>query len=493
VSELIALQSAIDGQVILPDSAAYEAARKPAFAQYAGIRPTAIVRCTTPADVVEAVACARGAGLAIATRSGGHCFAGRSTTRGLVIDVSPLSSVELQGTVATVGAGATLGAVYTRLESEGRTIAAGSCPTVGIVGLTLGGGLGVLGRTYGLTSDQLLEAEVVLADGRIVDCDVERHDDLFWALRGAGAGRLGVVTRLAFRTVPVPELTCFRMGWPISSANAVLEAWQAWSPQAPSELAASLLLNTFGDLGRPPTITLFGASLGTPSETASLVDQLAVRARADPVPSTLDQLPYAAARQVLTEQAPGLEQPGTPSDSEPPPAAVFNKSEFFRKSLPRDAIETLVDHFTADRVDGQARELDLTPWGGAYNTPKPHATAFAHRNERFLLKHAVSLDAASSSGERDAARAWLTRSWALAHRHGSGGVFPNFADPDVDPWATAYYRGNRNRLLQIKARYDRDNVFTGASPRPPAADSSGDETFRAADTPRPHWNGQREA
>ncbi len=210
--------------MILPESAAYEEARKPTFAQYAHIRPAAIVRCSTPADVAQAVARARDLGLTLATRSGGHCFAGCSTTRGLVIDLSPLCSVELQGTLATIGAGATLGAIYARLEGEGRTIAAGSCPTVGIAGLTLGGGLGILGRTYGLTSDQLLEAEVVLADGRVVGCDAERYSDLFWALRGAGAGQVGVVTRFVFRTVPVPALTCFRVGWPLGAANAVLEA-----------------------------------------------------------------------------------------------------------------------------------------------------------------------------------------------------------------------------------------------------------------------------
>jgi FAD binding domain/Berberine and berberine like len=458
-AELAALQTAIGGQVILPDSPAYEEARKPAFAQYASLRPAAIVRCSTPADVVEAIALVQDLGLTIATRSGGHCFAGRSTTRGLVIDLSPLCSVELHGTVATIGAGATLGAIYGRLENEGRTIAAGSCPTVGIAGLTLGGGLGIFGRTYGLTSDQLLEAQVVLADGRVADCDAQRYSDLFWALRGAGAGQFGVVTRFVFKTVPVEELTCFRLGWPLTAANAVLEAWQAWAPEAPNELAASLLLNTFGDVDRPPAVTLFGAGLGAKGETASLVDQLAVRAVADPVSSSLEQLPYKAARRFLSEHTPGVEQPATASGNEPPPNVVFNRSEFFRKPLPRGAIEALVAHFAAGRVHGQARELDLTPWGGAYNRVQAHATAFAHRNERFLLKHAVSLAGAAMTSDRDRARAWLSRSWALAHRYGSGGVFPNFAEPELDAWTTAYHRGNRNRLLQVKARYDPENVF----------------------------------
>jgi FAD/FMN-containing dehydrogenase len=456
---LAALERSIGGQVILPDSAEYEDVRKPAFAQYAHIRPAAVVRCTTAADVVEALAHARDSGLAIAPRSGGHSLAGHSTTRGLLIDLSPLSSVELQGTAATIGAGATLGAIYARLGREGRTIAAGSCPTVGIAGLTLGGGLGIFGRAYGLTSDQLLEAQVALADGRVVDCDAERNNDLFWALRGAGAGQFGVVTRFVFRTVPVQELACFRVSWPLSAAIDVLDAWQAWAPKGPDELAASLLLNAFGDVGRSPAVTLFGAGQGTKSETAGLVEELTARAGADPIASSLEQLPYPAARQFLVENAPGLEQPGPVSDDESPPIVAFNKSEFFRQPLPRGAIETLVDHFTADRAQGQARELDLTPWGGAYNRVQPHETAFVHRNERFVLKHAAILDATASDRDREDARTWLTRSWSLTHPYGSGGVFPNFADPDLDSWATAYNRGNLDRLLEIKAKYDPENVF----------------------------------
>jgi FAD/FMN-containing dehydrogenase len=456
-AELDTLQGVIAGQVLLPGSAEYEDARKPAFAQYADIRPVAIVRCSTPEDVVETLARVRDAGLPLAARSGGHCLAGRSTIRGVVIDLSPLSSVEPQGAVTTIGTGATLGAIYARLEGEGRTIAAGSCPTVGIAGLTLGGGLGVLGRTYGLTSDQLLEAQVVLADGRVVDSDAERHDDLFWALRGAGAGRFGIVTRFVFRTVLAPELTCFRLAWPLTTANALLEAWQAWAPDAPDELAASLLLNTYSDADRPPVVTLFGASMATKSETVRLLDQLAVRAGAEPVSSSLEQLPTSAARQYLVDHTPGLEQ--TSTDTEPPPPVVFNMSEFFREPLPHGAIDALVHHFAADSVPGQARELDLTPWGGAYNRVQPHATAFAHRNERFVLKHAVILDAAASNSDRDDARTWLSRSWGLTHQHGSGGVFPNFADPDLVTWATEYHRGNRDRLLQVKASYDPENVF----------------------------------
>jgi hypothetical protein len=208
-------------------------------------------------------------------------------------------------------------------------------------------------------------------------------------------------------------------------------------------------------------VTLFGAMLGAKNDTVRLIDELVVRAGADPIAASLEQLPSAAAKRYLTAHAPGVvEQPAAaPVDGAAQPALVFNKSEFFQTTLPADAIEALINLFSSHTMPGQARELDFTPWGGAYNRVQPQATAFVHRSENFILKHAVSLDANLSRRECDAGRDWLARSWALAHPYGSGGLFPNFADPEVDDWSTAYHGGNRDRLLRIKAKYDPDNIF----------------------------------
>ena len=200
--ELAALDASIEGEVIYPESPEYESVRRPAWAQYENVRPVAVVRCRTPTDVAGSLAVARRLDLEVAPRGGGHCFAGRSATGGFVIDLSPMSSVAESDGIATVGAGARLGEIDERLATDALAIPAGSCPAVGIAGLTLGGGLGTLGRTYGLTSDQLVQAQVVLADGRVVECDERREEGLFWALRGAGAGRFGVVTSFSFRAVP---------------------------------------------------------------------------------------------------------------------------------------------------------------------------------------------------------------------------------------------------------------------------------------------------
>jgi FAD/FMN-containing dehydrogenase len=220
------LRGAISGDVVLPDSPNYDSARKPAIARFHDVRPRAVALCRTPEDVSETIVFARRYGLRTATRSGGHCFAGRSSTEGIVIDVTPMRSVSISGAVATVGAGARLGEVYDALAEHGLTIPAGCSPSVGISGLTLGGGLGILGRKYGLTSDHLLAAQIVLADGRFIGCD-EHHDEaLFWALRGAGGGNFGVVTSLVFDTLPAPAATAFHLHWPHTHAAAIIGAWQ---------------------------------------------------------------------------------------------------------------------------------------------------------------------------------------------------------------------------------------------------------------------------
>ena len=436
---------AIAGEVLEPGTDAYEAARRPPIGLFHHVRPQVIARCTTAADVAEAIAFARIGGLELAVRSGGHCFAGRSSTEGMLIDVAPINGVVVGDGVATIGAGARLGDVYDALEPHGVAIAAGCGPTVGIAGLVLGGGLGILGRKHGLTCDQLVAAQVVLADSRVVDCDEQRHADLFWALRGAGGCQFGVVTELTLRTVPAPTTTTLHLQWPYEDAAAIADAWQGWAPEAPDELAASLLVTAGPDPAAPPKVHVFGAMLGTEGEAMALLETLP-----EPTSADLQELPCRQAKRRLAEHGPGDEVPG---------AHGFVKSEFFRRPLPRDAIEALLDHLAAGRRAGEVRVLDLTPWGGAYNRVAEDATAFAHRGERFLLKHDVVIDAGATAEQRRSARDWLTRSWELVHPWGSGRVYPNFPDPELDDWPRAYHAGNLERLERVKAAYDPDGVF----------------------------------
>jgi FAD/FMN-containing dehydrogenase len=459
VPEWAILQRAIDGEVALPGSPSYESAQKPFNARFHAVRPKAIVLCATPQDVSETISFLDRHGLENATRSGGHCFAGHSSTSGVVIDVTPMDSVSVSGGVATVGAGARLGDVYEALQEHGVTIPAGACPPVGIAGLTLGGGLGILGRKYGVTSDRLIGAQIVLAGGRILDCDEGHHEDLFWALRGAGGGNFGVVTSLVLRTVPVPEVTNFHLSWPYSLAAGVIEAWQRWAPNGPDELAASLKVTVSGDADQPPSVDVYGSLIGTGSDATGLLDALVARSGSDPASAFHQQMTFAETRRFWANL--GAAE-GMAGESLPPPTAqpyLFAKSEFFRQPLPTEAILALVQNFSLGRVSGEARELDFMPWGGAYNRVRPDATAFVHRDELFQLKHSVTVDPHGPAGEKEDARRWVARSWESVHPWGSGRVFQNFIDPDLEGWVEAYYGPNYARLVRVKARYDPKEFF----------------------------------
>jgi FAD/FMN-containing dehydrogenase len=447
------------------------------------LRPAAVVRCRTPADVAATIEFARRAQVQTAIRSGGHSVAGRSSTNGIVIDVTPMASVQVAGDVATVGAGVRLGQVYDALAEHGLTVPAGCGLTVGITGLTLGGGLGILGRSYGLTCDHLLQAQVVLADGHIVGCDQHHDEELFWALRGAGGGNFGVVTSLVFRTVPAPTATVFQLTWPLPHAAALIQAWQAWAPSAPDELDATLRLTAAGNGERPPQAELVGAVLGSEADAAELLDQLAARAGADPAAAVRRQLPYRAAKRYLEGLGSVGDQRQRAGCGQPPPQGhLFTKSEFFRQPLPSETTTALVEHLARGLAGGSSREVTFTPWGGAYNRVPTDATAFVHRDERFMVQHLVTSSPDAPATARDAARGWLARSWALVHPWGSGDVYPNFPDPDLEDWAHAYYGNNYRRLLRIKARYDPDNFFRFHQSLPTHAPGNGVPV--ALDAPR---------
>ena len=338
------------------------------------------------------------------------------------------------------------------------TVPAGCGPDVGIAGLTLGGGLGVLGRQHGTTSDSLVAARVVLADGRIVDCDAEREPDLFWALRGAGAEGFGVVTSLAFRTCPAPPSTTFHVVWPVRDAAAVIAAWQDWSPDGPDELAASLVVTAARDAERPAVVSVFGALADGEGALGPLLDYLVARVGTDPQWSRREEATYRAAKARLSEL--GSTGHG-PEDAEE--GHAYSSSSYVGGRLPEATIAAIVERFTAGRVAGQARELDFSPWGGGYARVAADATAFVHRSDRFLLKQTATVAAAATDDERDAARRWLAASTAEVQPAASGRSYQNFPDPELPDPAAAYYGANVPRLRAVKERYDPERLFRRGS------------------------------
>ena len=445
------LSAALEGEIVLPGSPRYDEVRRPAIPRFDQVRPRAVVLCRAPTDVVEAIAFARRSGIEVAVRSGGHDFAGRSTGPGIVLDLTPMRSLEVADGSATVGPGFRLGDLYAALAQHEVTIPAGCGATVGIGGQVLGGGLGLLGRSRGLTSDQLVAAEVVLADGRVVECDAQRHEDLFWALRGAGAQGLGVVTRLTLRTLAEPAATSFHLKWPYAHASALLAAWQDWSPTAPDELAASLLVTVGGDAGAVPMVHLFGSMIASEAETAALLNEFVSVVGTEAASAERAHMLYGSLKNYLGERGPG--------DQEDEHGLPYMKSEFFREPLPAGAIEELVELFVRGRRPGEARKLDFMPWGGAYNRVPPDATAFPHRKELFLLEHSVVVPPGFDGAATEAARAWLSDSWELVHPSGSGGVYANFPDRELPDEHRAYWGGNLERVRRVKDKYDPERVF----------------------------------
>ena len=233
----------VDGTLARPGSTTYNTVRLTQNPRYDGARPLAVLSVASAHDVARAIAFARDHGVPVAIRSGGHSYPGWSAGDGaLVVDVRPLDGVSLNGTTATIGAGASLVQVYDGLGTRGRGIPGGSCATVGIAGLTQGGGVGVLTRAYGLTCDSVTAMQVVLADGTVVTASADEEPDLFWALRGGGGGHLGVVTSFTFRTFAAPTITRAYVAWPFSAADQVVPSWLRTIPQLDPRLWATLKL-----------------------------------------------------------------------------------------------------------------------------------------------------------------------------------------------------------------------------------------------------------
>jgi FAD/FMN-containing dehydrogenase len=436
VPDLAEFGASLDGELFSPDSPGYEAIRRPVNAAYREVRPRLVVLCRSVLDVVSTVKYAAATGDRIVPRGGGHCFAGRSSTDGIVLDMSGLDDISVaDDRVATIRAGARLGQVYAALHAYGRTLPAGCGPTVGITGLTLGGGIGLLGRKHGLTCDRLAGAQIVLPDGSVVNCDHDHDPDLFWGLRGAGGGQFGVVTSLRFDTVPEPMTTRIEAHWSDMAVEELVSAWQAWAPDAPDELTVNLTL--VSEPGAPVQATLFGAATLGEGSTRKLLQEFTDRAGVAATIELRTGVPYHHLKDTFAETDP----------RDRPERALRIRSEFFSHSMAHRTLVSLLTQLAHPRPMGR-RQLTFTAMGGAYNRVAADATAFAHRSERFLLEHIA-----------DAADPWVGGSWATAHADGSGRVYPNFPDPELRDWAAAYHAGNYPRLAAVKNAYDPHRFF----------------------------------
>jgi FAD/FMN-containing dehydrogenase len=466
-----ALGHDLSGTLVRPGESAYTVAKRQFDPRFDSLHPAGIAYCRDPHDVSTCLAFVRKYGVPVAARSGGHSYAGWSSSSGLIVDVTPMAGVNVSGTApttATVGAGTHLVDFYNGLSAHGRVVPGGSCPTVGIAGLTLGGGVGVVSRAFGLTSDNVTSLQIVTADGLLRTCSASSNPDLFWACRGGGGGNFGVVTSFTFATHPASEIILFFLSWPWSQAARVISAWQSWAPHAPDELWSNLHLAAAPG-GSIPSIQVGGTYLGSVSAASALLEKLYAAAGSDPSspflevsPSWLHAMLVEAGCASLTVNECHL--PTQNPAGQLSRASEYAKSDFFTKPLSSQGIGTLLSGVESlQRVNGApggAGGIAFDALGGAVNRIAPGATAFVHRDALFQAQYTTTWPVGSASAGVARQHAWQQSFWQSMRPYVSGQAYQNYIDPALTNWRQAYYGANYNRLTQVKGTYDPDRVFT---------------------------------
>ena len=443
--------SNLRGQLILPDdAAAYDEARTVFYGGF-DRHPAAIVRAKDASDVSHVIALAREDGLELAIRSGGHSLAGHGVSEGgIVLDLSGMKNLEIdvEGRTAWAETGLTAGEYTAIVGAYGLATGFGDTGSVGIGGITLGGGVGYLVRKHGLTIDDVLAADVATADGELLRTDAQTHPDLFWAIRGGG-GNFGVVTRFRYRLHEVGTVVGGMLVLP--ATPEVIASFVEEAEAAPEEL--STIANV---MVAPHMPFLPAAAHGELVIMAMMVYAGEVgksgraiapfRSLAKPLVDTVGPKPY-----------PEMYEPMGPGPDEEVARSLF------MDSFGGGAAETIVEYLRASSAPMAVAQLRVL--GGAMARVPAEATAFAHRERRIM----VALGAVYERRvERAEHKDWVTR-FAAALEHGDGGVYVNFLGDEGDGRVRAAYPGSTwDRLAEIKGRYDPTNLFSLNQNIPPA-------------------------
>ncbi len=449
------MTAVLTGRVIRPGDVEYADASR-GWNHFFTHRPAAVVYAQDPGDVVNALAWARQQGLAVRVRSGGHALEGWSgVDDGVVIDVSRLKSVSVDAhtRTATVGAGLNQLEAVTGLGAAGFAAPTGTEGSVGLVGATLGGGFGLLTRRYGMASDNLLSAEVVVAadDGgaEVLIADEQHNPDLLWALRGAGNGNFGIVTSLTYRIHPLTQAVFVVATWPgLGDLEAVFEAWQRSAPYVDNRLTSQLEIE--GDRVGLHAVLAGGSE----SEARELLSPMLSIGRPEVVVQDASWPQIYTGFQIPIEQEPANWK--------------FN-SQFITEPLPPEAVG-LIAAFMAKAPAGC--NYFTNAFGGALATSEPSGgSAFAHRAALYYAEPGAGWGvrgaASASDDETPAVLAWVAEmSEALAPY--ANGAYVNVPNAGMPDWEHAYWGCNVERLRAIKATYDPENVFSYEQSIPPA-------------------------
>ncbi|HEU4977870.1 MAG TPA: FAD-binding oxidoreductase [Solirubrobacteraceae bacterium] len=435
------------GRLVGPEDGDYEQVRR-VYNFMIDKRPALIAQCTGPQDVARAVGFARDHGLALAVRGGGHNGGGLGTCEaGLVIDLSPLKGVDVdpQARTVRVGGGCVWGEVDAATGEHGLATPSGIISTTGVGGLTLGGGLGHLTRRCGLTIDNLLEAEVVLANGETVRASADEHPDLFWALRGGG-GNFGIVTSFLFRLHEVGTIVGGPTFWPVEQTAEVLSVYRDFLPAAPRELNGFFAVATVPpgppfpeDIHMRKVCGVVWCHTGSEQEAAAAIAPL-LDATPEPLLHGVQPMPHAALQGAFDAVYPRGDQ-------------WYWRADFVT-DIPDEAVAIHAE--LAAAMPTWKSTMHLYPIDGAAHDVGPSDTAFSYREARWGSVFAgVDPDPANV----EAIRRWCVEYFEQLHPYSAGGAYVNMMMDEGQERVRASYRGNYDRLARIKAVYDPENLF----------------------------------
>ena len=440
-----ALKSSLNGELILADnSTTYHDARLGFNTRFDHILPEAIVKCESEQDVISTLSFVRDNSLAVTPRCGSHSYAGYSNTTGIVIDVTPLSNITVEQGTATIGAGARLVDVYDQLTAQGVAIPIGSCLSVGIAGLTLGGGIGVVDRAYGLTCDNLLSAKMVTADGELITCSESQHSDLFWALRGGGGGNFGVVTEFTFKTHTTRDISVFEAYYNFDDFVEVMSQWQLLSQAWPNDMWCQIIPDwTRGS----PTIYIRAFCLNSQEEATVYWDDFIASINATPTSNRVTTDTYRNVMMGTCSETVAACHLSNQFESGRMSRSAFGaSSDYFDQLLPEVALTTLKSFIENSVQDNNYGMLIINTMGGVIDNFSSTDTAFVHRNALFSVEYYAPLNNSVSNSRIDETQAWQNSFRGVMSPWTTGGAYVNYIDPLIVDWQYAYYGDNYTKL-----------------------------------------------
>jgi FAD/FMN-containing dehydrogenase len=452
------LAEQLSGPLLRKGDTAFARMAAPYNLAYAQTQPTGIALCFTAEDVKTAILWARDNAVPLVARCGGHSYGGYSTTTGLMVNVSSMRWANWpRGDLLTVGSGSRNQDLYVALRAQNRTATHGRCPTVGIAGFLLGGGIGFNARSFGVASDHLIDSDMVLADGSLHTISADSESDLFWACCGGGGGNFGINTSFTIRTFPAQRVNVFRYDWQGTAEEIVTTATVLMQSltDAPDALGSRFSIRPPNRLagGDKFTLDLIGQCYGHIDFIAGLMREVAHTCKL--THQELHTLDYWDGQDFLVEH-----------DG---PFRFHERSAFLQQRHSREALAEAVEQlgqWKGTRDPHHVADLRFFQTGGQMNRVNAKASAFVHRDSVWLMDIGLSWGAEDPQELIDQNIAWMNAFYESVSRFGNGHAYQNFIDPALKDYAAAYYGDNLKRLSEIKTKCDPDNVFRFAQSVP---------------------------